>query len=117
MRGIVKDPTVTALATELPLMEPIIPLAITATFAGPPEDHPASAMAMSIFMIHALGDIWSPEIVGRLSDHLGSLRQAVLLLPGALAVGAGLWFGLALLLLRRPAAAGWGPPALPTTGS
>jgi hypothetical protein len=77
----------------------------------------ASAMAMSIFMIHALGDIWSPEIVGRLSDHLGSLRQAVLLLPGALAVGAGLWFGLALLLLRRPAAAAHavaGPGPAPT---
>lgn len=68
----------------------------------------ASAMAMSIFMIHAFGDIWSPEIVGRLSDHLGSLRQAVLILPGMLAVGGALWFALALLLLRRPAS---GPDA------
>jgi MFS transporter, Spinster family, sphingosine-1-phosphate transporter len=56
----------------------------------------ASAMALSIFMIHAFGDIWSPEIVGRLSDHLGSLRQAALILPAALAVGGALWFTLAL---------------------
>ena len=67
----------------------------------------ASAMAMSIFMIHALGDIWSPEIVGRLSDHLGSLRQAALILPAVLTIGGALWFALALLLLRRP-----GAPAL-----
>jgi MFS transporter, Spinster family, sphingosine-1-phosphate transporter len=66
----------------------------------------ASAMAMSIFMIHALGDIWSPEIVGRLSDHLGNLRQATLILPGVLCIGAALWFALALLLSRSSAAAG-----------
>jgi len=28
----------------------------------------ASAMALSIFMIHLFGDMWSPEIVGRLAD-------------------------------------------------
>jgi hypothetical protein len=66
----------------------------------------ASAMAMSIFMIHALGDIWSPEIVGRLSDYLGNLRQATLILPGVLSVGAALWFALALLLSRSSPAAG-----------
>lgn len=56
----------------------------------------ASAMALSIFMIHAFGDIWSPEIVGRLSDHLGSLRQATLILPAALTIGGALWLTLAL---------------------
>ncbi len=71
----------------------------------------ASAMAMSIFMIHALGDIWSPEIVGRVSDRLGSLQQAALILPGALVVSAALWFALALLLRRgRP----MDTPATPT---
>jgi len=48
MRGIVKEPTVTALATEEPLMEPMKPLAMTATLAGPPDDQPARAMAMSM---------------------------------------------------------------------
>ena len=43
-----KEPTVTALATDEPLMEPMKPLAMTATLAGPPEDHPANAMAISM---------------------------------------------------------------------
>jgi len=61
----------------------------------------ASAMAMSIFMIHAFGDIWSPEIVGRLSDYWrGNLREAMLILPAALLVGAGLWLGLAFRMRR-----------------
>lgn len=60
----------------------------------------ASAMAMSIFLIHALGDIWSPEIVGRLSDHLGSLRRATMILPVALLVGAALWLWLATRMRR-----------------
>jgi MFS family permease len=65
----------------------------------------ASAMAMSIFMIHLFGDIWSPEIVGRLSDHWGSLQKAVLILPVALIVCAVLWLTLALRM-RRSAVAG-----------
>lgn len=63
----------------------------------------ASAMAMSIFMIHAFGDIWSPEIVGRLSDAWGSLRKAAMILPVALMVGAGLWLWLALRMRRSAA--------------
>lgn len=62
----------------------------------------ASAMAASIFVIHLLGDFWSPEIVGRLSDHYAAggrpeegLRRAVLLLPAMLAVGAVFWGWLA----------------------
>ncbi len=56
----------------------------------------ASAMAASIFAIHMFGDLWSPRLVGALSDRLGSLRQAVLILPAALAVSAVLWLWLAL---------------------
>ena len=65
----------------------------------------ASAMAMSIFMIHAFGDIWSPEIVGRLSDVWGSLRKATLILPGALLVGGVLWLWLAMRMRRKGRAA------------
>jgi MFS family permease len=64
----------------------------------------ASAMAMSIFMIHAFGDIWSPEIVGRLSDSWGSLRKAASILPVALMVAGALWLVLALRMRRGPAA-------------
>lgn len=55
----------------------------------------ASAMAISIFCIHLFGDLWSSEIVGHLSDHWNSLRKAVMILPGALAVSAALWVALA----------------------
>jgi len=57
----------------------------------------ASAMAVSIFSIHLFGDMWSPEIVGRLADSSGgTLQKAVLILPGALIVAAALWLVLAL---------------------
>ncbi len=57
----------------------------------------ASAMAVSIFMIHLFGDMWSPEIVGRLADSFGgNLQKAVLILPVALIVAAALWLWLAL---------------------
>jgi MFS family permease len=54
----------------------------------------ASAMAVSIFMIHLFGDLWSPKLVGLLADR-SSLGRAVLLLPGALLVAAVLWLALA----------------------
>ena len=57
----------------------------------------ASAMALSIFMIHLFGDMWSPEIVGRLADAWNKdLRKGVLLLPCVLFIGGGLWLALAI---------------------
>jgi MFS family permease len=56
----------------------------------------ATAMAGSIFAIHLFGDLWSPEIVGYLSDRFGDLQRAILwTLPGALAVAAIFWAWLA----------------------
>jgi len=75
-----------------------------------PANLHASAMALSIFMIHLFGDMWSTEIVGRLADHWNNLRQAVLILPAALFVGALLWLALAWQTLREKHA------ALPKTG-
>ena len=60
----------------------------------------ASAMAMSIFMIHLFGDFWSPELVGHLSDTLNSLKKAVLILPPILLLGGGLWLLLGVKTLR-----------------
>jgi MFS family permease len=61
----------------------------------------ASAMALSIFMIHMFGDMWSPEIVGRLADVWGhDIRKAVMILPGMLLICAVLW-GLLALASRR----------------
>jgi MFS transporter, Spinster family, sphingosine-1-phosphate transporter len=60
----------------------------------------SGAMAMSIFMIHMFGDVWSPEIVGRLSVHWQSLSKALLILPAALILNAILWLALAVLMSR-----------------
>jgi MFS family permease len=61
----------------------------------------ASAMAVSIYMIHLFGDTWSPEIVGRLSVSLGgNLQKAGLILPAALIVASALWLTLALKTKR-----------------
>jgi len=61
----------------------------------------ASAMAVSIFTIHLFGDMWSPEIVGRLADSFGgNLQKAVLILPMALIVASALWLVLALKTKR-----------------
>jgi predicted MFS family arabinose efflux permease len=62
----------------------------------------ASAMALSIFMIHLFGDMWSPEIVGRLAERWGNdLRKGVLVLPAMVFCGALLWVGLALRMQSR----------------
>jgi MFS transporter, Spinster family, sphingosine-1-phosphate transporter len=65
----------------------------------------SSAMALSIFMIHLFGDMWSPEIVGRLADHLHSLQNAVLVLPAALLVSGLFSVGLLVITKRNHAAA------------
>jgi len=58
-------------------------------------------MALSIFLIHLFGDLWSPEIVGRLADHLGNdLRSGLLILPISLLLSALLCLGLAWKIVR-----------------
>lgn len=60
----------------------------------------ASAMAFSIFAIHLFGDLWSPEIIGHISDNTESLKLALNLLPAVLFIGALFW--LAPLKFSRP---------------
>lgn len=50
----------------------------------------ASAIALSVFAIHVLGDVLSPPLVGALSDAF-SLQQAVGILPVAALVGGIIW--------------------------
>jgi len=69
----------------------------------------ACATAASIFTIHLLGDLWSPKIVGYLSDHWGSLQKATLwVLPVSLLVSAFFWGWLVLHTRRARAAEGVG---------
>ena len=93
----------------------------------------ASAMALSIFMIHLFGDMWSPELVGHLSDGFRDtfistqpaaftpdtlkpaaeafgLKKAVLILPVALAVAAFFWIALAVRMRKTT---GQPAPAIP----
>ncbi len=61
----------------------------------------SSAMAVSIFMIHLFGDLYSPEVVGRLADRMaGDLQKGMLVLPAALLVAALLWMVLAAKTLK-----------------
>jgi MFS family permease len=50
----------------------------------------ASAMALSIFVIHLLGDVPSPPLIGHLAVS-GSLARAVMIVPVALAIGGAIW--------------------------
>lgn len=50
----------------------------------------ASAIALSMFAIHLLGDVPSPPLIGHLSD-VGSLAHAVLIVPVAVAIGGVIW--------------------------
>jgi MFS family permease len=59
-----------------------------------PEER-ATAVALSILTIHALGDVPSPWLIGRLSDAT-SLATAVQLVPAAVAVAGAIWTWAAL---------------------
>jgi hypothetical protein len=50
----------------------------------------ATAVAASIFTIHALGDVPSPALLGVISDR-STLEQAVLIIPVAVLVGGLIW--------------------------
>ncbi|HEY4772275.1 MAG TPA: hypothetical protein VIH50_04515, partial [Steroidobacteraceae bacterium] len=50
----------------------------------------ASAIAVSIFTIHILGDVLSPPLIGALSDAT-SLQQAVKIVPVAVLLAGLLW--------------------------
>jgi MFS transporter, Spinster family, sphingosine-1-phosphate transporter len=50
----------------------------------------ASAIALSVFAIHVLGDVVSPPLVGALSDA-SSLQEAIIILPIAALIGGAVW--------------------------
>jgi len=50
----------------------------------------AAAMALCIFIIHLLGDVPSPTLIGRISDR-SSIQQGVLVIPVAVVVSGAIW--------------------------
>jgi hypothetical protein len=69
-------------------------------FAAPNER--ASAMALSVFLIHFLGDVISPPVIGIISKH-SSLGVAVKIVPVAIAVGGVIWWLAARAAARAEA--------------
>jgi MFS transporter, Spinster family, sphingosine-1-phosphate transporter len=61
----------------------------------------ATAIALSVFAIHILGDALSPLIVGALSDAF-SLQQAIKILPVAVLIGGFVWIWAARASSRAP---------------
>ncbi len=51
----------------------------------------ASAMALSIFAIHALGDLWSPPLIGLVADH-APMQLAMFAGPLVFTFAAIVWF-------------------------
>jgi MFS transporter, Spinster family, sphingosine-1-phosphate transporter len=56
-----------------------------------PGELRASAMALSIFGSHLLGDLWSPPLIGLVADH-APMAWAMLLCPAAFALAALVWW-------------------------
>ncbi len=108
----VPSSTVALLSSNATLTMPLLAFSIFLLFlcTGPvntlilesvPVTLRSSAMALSIFMIHLFGDMGSPEIVGRIADHLrNNLQKALLILPGFLLIAGLLWLILALKTLK-----------------
>lgn len=93
-----KDPFTSQLCLALAMVFAFLPTGPinTLILETVPSHLRSSAMAVSIFVIHMFGDMWSPEIVGHLADNWGDLRPAISILPAAFLVGALLWLWLAV---------------------
>ncbi len=61
-----------------------------ALISAAPEGLRGAGLALSILMIHLLGDVPSPPLVGWLSDHYG-LELALQIIPFALGLGSIFW--------------------------
>jgi MFS family permease len=63
----------------------------TAILQSVPARVASTAFAVSIFTIHALGDVISPPLAGFLADHM-PMPDAMMMLVAAVALSAVLWF-------------------------
>lgn len=67
-----------------------------------PPERRASAMALTILVIHLFGDLWSPPLVGAIAGF-APMRAAMFLLPVAFAVAAAVWWLPERAARRAPA--------------
>ena len=56
----------------------------------------ATAVGLSIFIMHLVGDVPSPPLIGWLSDR-SSLAQAFLIVPVAIVIGGAIWIWAAMV--------------------
>ncbi|MGH7296299.1 MAG: MFS transporter, partial [Polyangiaceae bacterium] len=78
------------LPCEIALFIPGGPFNVAILRSVPPHLR-ASAMAMSIFASHLLGDLWSPPLIGLVADH-APMAWAMLMCPAAYALAALCWW-------------------------
>lgn len=75
---------------EVALFASTSPINVVILGSVPPSVR-ASAMAVSIFMQHLLGDLMSPPLIGKIADVTRSLRTGMWILPIAIAIAAVVW--------------------------
>jgi MFS family permease len=66
------------------------PINVALLRSAPPELR-ASAMALGIFAIHALGDLWSPPLMGLAADHI-PMQAVMLVVPIGFGAAAFVWW-------------------------
>ena len=66
------------------------PINVALLRSAPPELQ-AGAMALSIFAIHALGDLWSPLLIGVVADH-APMQTAMSACPIVFGLAALIWW-------------------------
>ncbi len=91
----ISGPTSTAffalvLPCEIALFIPGGPFNVALLRSAPTELR-ASAMALSIFVAHLLGDLWSPPLIGIVADH-APMAWAMILCPATYALAAIVWW-------------------------
>jgi MFS family permease len=79
----------TALACQIAVFMLNGPVNVALLRSAPPELR-GSAMAVAIFAIHALGDLWSPPLIGLVADH-APMWEAMVAVPIVLGIGALVW--------------------------
>ena len=79
-----------------------------------PAAERATAIALSVFAIHVLGDVPSPLIIGALSDA-SSLAQAVKTVPVAVFISGCMWVWAARASAEASGGSGPMPPAVTST--